>query len=91
MSLDLKYYVLTGLAGAVSGLCATSISALSGALINVHLGFSPLSIKNTLKVCLISAATPVGIVAIVDGFKPVKDIIKEEILPEPAVGPSDKF
>ena len=57
MTSDLKEYLKMAGYGAVFGISTSVISGLSNELIRQPLGFSPLSIKNLLKVGVLSGGT----------------------------------
>ena len=50
--------------GAGFGITTSLLSGLSNALVKAPLGFSPLTLKNVLKVGVLSGGTAAGIVAI---------------------------
>ena len=50
--------------GAGCGITTSLLSGLSNALVKAPLGFSPLTLKNLLKVGVLSGGTAAGIVAI---------------------------
>ena len=51
------------------GITTSLLSGLSNSLVKAPLGFSPLTLKNVLKVGVLSGETAVGIVAIDDKWK----------------------
>ena len=54
--------------GAGFGITTSLLSGLSNALVKAPLGFSPLTLKNVLKVGILSGGTAVGIIVIDDKF-----------------------
>ena len=87
--MNLKDYAAIGVSRATVGILASCLSALSGEVFNVPLGFCPLSIKNILKVGFISAGTSVVIPGIIDQIKPIKDEMRKDLLPKPSTRPTD--
>ena len=62
--IDAKGYLKVAGYGGGFGITTSLLSGLSNALTKSSLGFSPLSLKNVLKVGVLSGATAAGIVAI---------------------------
>ena len=89
MSLDVKDYVKIALSMSSLGVLTSGISALSSEVFNVPLDFSPFNIKNVLKVGILCGGTTVVLAAIGDRIKPMREIIREDICPEPK--PTEKF
>ena len=60
----IKEYLKFSGVGAAFGITTALLSGLSKELVNVPLGFSPLSAKNVLKVGVVSGGTTAGLLAL---------------------------
>ena len=67
-NINAKGYLKLAGYGAGFGITTSLLSGLSSALIKAPLGFSPLTLKNVLKVGALSGGAAVGIFAIDDKF-----------------------
>ena len=59
-----KAYVLFTVSGAAFGITTSLLSGLSNELVKAPLGFSPLTLKNLLKVGVLSGLTGAGIITL---------------------------
>ena len=72
--IDAKGYLRLAGYGAGFGITTSLLSGLSNALVKAPLGFSPLILKNVLKVGVLSGGTTIGIFLIDDKWGVLKHI-----------------
>ena len=74
IGIEAKGYLKVAGYGAGFGITTSALSCISHKLLNAPLGFSPLTLKNVLKVGVLSGGTAAGIVAIDEKWGVLKHI-----------------
>ena len=72
---DMKEYLKVSGLGAAFGITTSVLSGISNELVKTPLGFSPLTLKNVLKVGVVSGGTTAGLLALEDNWKIITKLL----------------